>query len=238
MPSANLTVKQLIDAGAHFGHLKARSHPRARQFAYEVRDRIVLINLDKTLEQLKSAQQFCFDAAKNSKNFLLVGTKKLIQENTKVAGEKAKLAYVNNKWFAGTLTNFDEIIKNIRKLQNFKEQLEKQSSLTKREKLKISQKIEKLEKNLSGLKDINRLPDVIILIDANHEKIALSEAKMLGIPVVAISDSNVDPNLIDYLIFANDDSRQTVELILNELIKAVTDGAKKQKPKNEPSQNN
>lgn len=225
------TIKQMLDQGAHFGHLRARSHPRAHQYTFEVRDRIMVIDLDKTLQQLEMAAKWCKDAAEEGKTILFVGTKKQVQDLVQVAAQKAQMPYVSNRWLAGTLTNFDEITRNIRKLERLEKDLVSDTgSATKREKVKMQAAIEKMHKVLDGIVGMTKLPDVLFVVDAAHEKIAIEEADRLGIPVVAITDTNVNPDIVTMPIPANDDSRLAVQGILNVITNAISEGRAKIKP--------
>lgn len=223
------TVKELIESGAHFGHLKAHSHPRAKQFAFEIRDKVIIIDLDKTIETLKQAADFCYELAKQGKTLLFVGTKKQAQDVIMPAAQSVAMPYVNNRWLAGTLTNFEEIVKNIRRLEQLETKLKESSDQTKREKINISKKIEKFHKLLDGIRQLGALPDALIVVDAATESTTIEEANKVGIPIIAITDTNADPQKIDYPIPANDDSKKTIELILNVLAKAISQGKEKLK---------
>lgn len=227
------TIKQLLDSGAHFGHLRARSHPRARNFAFEVRDQVVLIDLDKTIEHLKLAADYCRMIAKEGKTILFVGTKRQAKQIVQETANQAGMPYVNNRWLAGTLTNFNEVINNVRKLERLEKRLQESQpgTATKRERVKLAAAVEKLHRLLDGIAGLTRLPDALLVVDAGTERIAVGEASRIGIPIVAISDTNVDPTLIDYPIPANDDSAKAIELILDVLTQAIVEG--KSKIKNE-----
>lgn len=223
------TIKELIEVGAHFGHLRARSHPKARAFTFEVRDRVLIINLDKTIEQLKQAAEYCKDFAKEGKTMLFVGTKKQIQAALAAAAQRADMPYVNHRWLAGTLTNFDEIVKNVRKLEQIETTLKESTIETKRERGKLQEEANKLQTLYGGIKDLKTLPDALLVVDGFQEKTALDEARRLNIPIVALTDTTVNPELIDYLVAANDDSPKTVAMLLNVLVEAIVEGKSKVK---------
>lgn len=227
------TIKQLIDAGAHFGHLRARSHPKAREFTYEVRDRIFVIDLDKTLQQLKQAADYCNALAKQGKTILFVGTKKQAQAVVEQAAKQVDMPFVSTKWLAGMLTNFDEIGRNVRKLERLEKELAENETIkrTKRERVKTQATVDKLHKIFDGIVSLKQLPDALLVVDAAFEKIAVDEARRLAIPVVGIIDTNVDPSSINVPIPANDDSAQAIEKLLGVLTAAIAEGKSKFKPK-------
>lgn len=229
------TIAQLIESAAHFGHLKARSHPQARRFAFGVRDRVVLIDLDQTIERLKAAADYCRMLAKDGKIILFVGTKNQIHEQVAVEAKRAGMPYVKERWLAGTLTNFEQIARRVKQLETLQEASQQPRNITKREQLKLGKKLAKLHKLFDGLRGLTSRPDALLVVDASQEKTAVAEANTLGIPVVAIADTNVNPALVTYPVPANDDSAKSVALILGVLTDAVIEGAKKAKTKKAPT---
>lgn len=231
MPIKLPTIKELLDSGVHFGHLRARSHPKAREFAFEIRDKVIVINLDKTLERLKVAAEYCKQTASQGQVMLFVGTKKQAQDIVEIAAKQVEMPYVTTKWLAGMLTNFDELNRNLNKLEHLDALLADESAQnTKRERVKMQVKADKLHRILDGVVKMKQLPDVLVVVDAFHERIAVDEAHRLGIPVVALADTNVNPDTIDYPIPTNDDSRQAIERILAILTSAIAEGKSKIKP--------
>jgi len=221
---ANLSVKEMISAGVHFGHQSKYWNPKMRPFIFTTYKKIHIINLDKSIERFRSASTFIEKLAKNNSKILFVGTKRAAREIIQRHATNVKMPYVNNRWLGGMLTNFDTVKKSIQKLEDLKRHLERSKLLediTKKETLSIKKQITKLEKNLYGIKDLERLPDALFVIDTRYEKIAIQEANKLNIPVIAIVDSNNSFDGVDYMIPGNDDSMSSIELFVSEISKII-----------------
>ena len=222
------TLIELLDAGAHFGHKKERSHPKAKDFIFTLREGIHVIDLDKTKEGLEKALEFLKKQMILGKTILFVGTKKQAQGLTQKVAEAANMPYINQRWLGGTLTNFTTIRKNITQLESLEAKTKSPDFevLTKKEKKVITDKIERLSKIFGGVKDMKNLPDAIFVIDAAKEKLALEEGNKMEIPIVAICDTDANPDKITYPIPANDDAPKTLSLLMSLVEEAVLSGAK------------
>ncbi|OGK18322.1 30S ribosomal protein S2 [Candidatus Roizmanbacteria bacterium RIFCSPLOWO2_12_FULL_40_12] len=219
-------VQKLFEVGLHLGHKKNRLHPKARKFVYRIEKGVSIIDLTITVNQLKEAEKFLQQAGKDKKTLLIVATKKIaVQIATKLAREH-NLSFVTNKWLPGLLTNFETIIKNVKKLEELKEQKGDESweKLTKHEKGQVSKHIARLERFYGGLTGLTKKPDVIFVVDVKKEFNAVIEARRSNIPVVGIADTNADPEGIDFPIVANDDSPTAVEFLIQKLISAYVKG--------------
>ena len=223
---AVVSMKQLLEAGVHFGHQTRRWNPKMAPYIFTERNGIYIIDLQKTVRKLEEAYNFVRDLSMDGKSVLFVGTKKQAQESVKEEAVRAGAYYVNARWLGGMLTNFETIRKRIRRL----EQLRKMEAdgtferLPKKEVVKLELEIEKLEKYLGGIKEMNKLPAAMFVVDPRKEKIAVAEAHKLGIPVIAIVDTNCDPDEIDYVIPGNDDAIRAVKLISGAMASAVLEG--------------
>ncbi len=220
------TLRELVDAGAHFGHRRSRSHPNARQFVYAIRDRVLVINLEDTVAKLKEAAAAAEAWAAEGKVFLFVGTKPQAAEVVRATAIKAGMPYITQRWLGGTLTNYPTIRRNLDKLARLDEvaaspQFE---AFTKQQRVGLSRTRDKLQKMFGGIAGITKIPDVLVIVDLDQEKIAVREANTLGLPIIGLVDTNVDPNLVTYPIPANDDSRRTIELVLHHLTEAIIAG--------------
>ena len=223
---AVVSMKQLLEAGVHFGHQTRRWNPKMAPYIFTERNGIYIIDLQKTVRKLEEAYLFVRDAAANGEEILFVGTKKQAGESIREEAERAGAHYVNARWLGGMLTNFETIKRRIRRLEKLRE-MEADGTfdlLPKKEVIKLNLEIEKLEKFLGGIKNMNRLPGVMFVVDPRKEKIAVAEAKKLGIPVVAIVDTNCDPDEIDYVIPGNDDAIRAVKLISQAMGNAILEG--------------
>jgi small subunit ribosomal protein S2 len=209
-------LEEMMKAGMHFGHRTNRWHPKMEPFIFTKKNGIYIINLEKTQEQLKKALEFMIKTRKEGKNILFVGTKKQVKVSMKEMAEEIKSPYIVGKWLGGLLTNFSVIKKSIKKYQDLVSDREsgKLNKYTKKEKLDFDREIKRLEERVGGLVGLTKLPDAIFLWDIKEEKTALAEAKAIGIPVIAICDTNVNPEDIDIPIPANDDATKTVALII------------------------
>ena len=223
---AVVSMKQLLEAGVHFGHQTRRWNPKMAQYIFTERNGIYIIDLQKTVKKLDEAYMFVRELSANGENVLFVGTKKQAGDSIKEEAERAGAYYVNARWLGGMLTNFKTIQTRIAKLRKI-EKMEADGDfayLPKKEVIKLKAEQEKLEKNLSGIKDMKKLPGAMFVVDPRKEHIAVMEARALGIPVVAIVDTNCDPDEVDYAIPGNDDAIRAVKLIASKMADAVLEG--------------
>lgn len=223
---SNLTIKQLLEAGVHFGHQTKRWNPKMKPYIFGARNGIYIIDLQKTLKMFKEAYNFVKEVASHNEYILFVGTKKQAQEGLSEEAKRCGAFYVNNRWLGGTMTNFQTIEKSLDRLKKYEEL--KQSDvfkvLPKKEAIGIDKEIAKLEKNIGGIKGMDRLPGAIYVVDPKKEYIAVSEAKKLGIPTVGIVDTNCDPDDIDFIIPGNDDAIRAIKLITMKIADAYLEG--------------
>lgn len=221
-----ISMKQLLEAGVHFGHQTRRWNPKMAEYIFTERNGIYIIDLQKTVRKIEEAYMFVRDIAMNGDDILFVGTKKQAQESIKDEAERCGQFYVNARWLGGMLTNFKTIRRRIERLKQLEEMQETGifDVLPKKEVIKLKGEMEKLEKNLGGIKGMNRLPGAMFVVDPRKERIAILEARKLGIPVVAIVDTNCDPDEIDYVIPGNDDAIRAVKLISSKIAEAVLEG--------------
>lgn len=219
----NIGVKELLDAGIHFGHQSRRWNPKMKRFIFGKRNGICIIDLTKTLAQLKHAQQFVYETAAQGRDVLFVGTKKQAQEAVKEAATRCGQHYVNNRWLGGTLTNNRHIRVSIKRMQEIEEMEEKgaMENMPMKEVSRLRHELERHHRFLSGLAKMDSMPGAMVVIDVNRESIAVKEANRMGIPVVAIVDTNCDPDPIAYPIPGNDDSSRAVRLVLNVIAEAI-----------------
>ncbi len=223
---AVVSMKQLLEAGVHFGHQTRRWNPKMAPYIFTERNGIYIIDLQKTVRKLEDAYMFVRDLSAKGETVLFVGTKKQAQESVKEEAERAGAYYVNARWLGGMMTNFRTIRGRIARLAQLKQMSEDGTFdlLPKKEVIKFNREIEKLEKFLGGIKDMKKLPGALFIVDPRKEKIAVSEAKKLGIPVVAIVDTNCDPDDVDYVIPGNDDAIRAVKLITATMANAILEG--------------
>ncbi len=219
-------MKELLEAGVHFGHQTKRWNPKMKKYIFGKRNGIYIIDLQKTLKQFKEASKFVTDLAAGGKNLLFVGTKRQAQDAIYEEANRCGMFYVNTRWLGGTLTNFSTIRKSIHRLKEIEATLaqEDNENLTKKERLRLEREKEKLEKNLTGIKEMDELPDALFVIDPKQEYIAVKEANILGIPVVAVVDTNCDPDVIDHVIPGNDDAIRAIRLFTSRIADAVLEG--------------
>lgn len=223
----DLTMKQLLEAGVHFGHQTRRWNPKMKPYIFAARNGIYIIDLQKTLQFFKKAYQFVVDTVANGGKILFVGTKKQAQDAIKEEAERAGMLYVNNRWLGGTLTNWATIKRNIARLRELGELLadeERLSAYPKKEVLSLRRQYEKLEKTLGGIRDMEELPDALYIVDPRKEHIAVAEARKMFIPIVAIVDTNCDPDEIDYVIPGNDDAIRAIRLFTSKIADACLEG--------------
>lgn len=223
---AVVAMKQLLEAGVHFGHQTRRWDPKMAEYIFQARNGIHIIDLQKTSKKLDEAYEFIKEQAEEGKTVLFVGTKKQAQECMKEAAIKCGMFYIDQRWLGGMLTNFDTIQKRIQRLKDLETMQEDGTFdvLPKKEVILLKKEMEKLEKNLGGIKEMNELPGVIFLVDPKKERIAILEAKKLGIPVVGLVDTNCNPEELDYPIPGNDDAIRAVKLIADVMANAVIEG--------------
>ncbi|MDY4976865.1 MAG: 30S ribosomal protein S2 [Clostridia bacterium] len=223
---AVIAMKQLLEAGVHFGHQTRRWNPKMAEYIFTERNGIYIIDLQKTVKKIEEAYDFIREVAANGDDVLFVGTKKQAQESIKEEAERVGMYYVNARWLGGMMTNFKTIRKRIDRLNQIKKMEEDGTFdlLPKKEVIKLKGELEKLEKFLGGIKEMKRLPGALFVVDPKKEHIAIMEAKKLGIPVVAIVDTNCDPEEVDYVIPGNDDAIRAVKLIASTMANAVLEG--------------
>lgn len=221
-----VTMKDLLECGVHFGHQTRRWNPKMKKFIFGVRKNIYIIDLQKTLRYFRYTYNIVRDAAAEGQTMIFVGTKKQATVAIKTAAESCGMPYVNHRWLGGMLTNYPTIKKSIRKLEIIKKMREEgqMELLTKKEALMLTRREEKLEAYLGGIKEMKNLPDMMFVIDAVKEKIAIAEARRLGIKVVAPLDTNCDPDVVDFPIPGNDDAIRSVQLFCNEMAAAINEG--------------
>ena len=221
-----ISMKQLLEAGVHFGHQTRRWNPKMKEYIFTERNGIYIIDLQKTVKKIDEAYYFIRDLAMDGGTVLFVGTKKQAQESIEQEAKRCEMYYVNQRWLGGMLTNFKTIQSRINKLRKI-EKMEADGDfelLPKKEVIKLKAEQEKLEKNLGGIKEMRKLPSAMFVVDPRKEHIAILEAKALGIPVVAIVDTNFDPDEADYPIPGNDDAIRAVKLIASKIADAVLEG--------------
>ncbi len=222
-----IQIEQLLEAGAHFGHLTRRWNPKMQNFIFMERNGIHIIDLRKTQVLVDIAKEAMYNIACQGKVVLFVGTKPQAKEMIAEQAKACSMNYVSERWLGGMLTNFQTIRKSIKRLLTI-DKMEVDGTfeaITKKERLLLSRERDRLRKTFGGIEDMNRLPGAIFVVDIKKEHIAIKEAKILGIPVIALVDTNCDPEVVDYPIPANDDSSKTIELIASVMAQAITDGA-------------
>ncbi|AIH03578.1 30S ribosomal protein S2 [Thermodesulfobacterium commune] len=223
---AHITMKQLLEAGVHFGHQTRRWNPKMKPFIFGERNGIHIIDLQQTLKYFEIAYEFVVNLVAEGGKLLFVGTKKQAQDTIREEAERCGMYYVNYRWLGGTLTNFRTIRQSVEKLKRIESWFEDGTieRFPKKERLKLERLKNKLERNLKGIKDMETLPQALFVVDPVHEEIAVKEARKLGIPIVAIVDTNCDPDLIDYIIPGNDDAIRAVKLITGKIADACLEG--------------
>ena len=221
-----ISMKQLLEAGVHFGHQTRRWNPKMAEYIFTERNGIYIIDLQKTVKKVEEAYYFVRDIAEQGGEVLFVGTKKQAQDSIKEEAERVGMYYVNARWLGGMLTNFKTIQKRIDRLAQINKMEEEGTFelLPKKEVIKLKAQRDKLEKYLGGIKDMKQIPACMFVVDPRKEKIAIAEAKKLGIPVVAIVDTNCDPDEVDYVIPGNDDAIRAVKLIASTISNAIIEG--------------
>ena len=221
----SVTMRQMLEAGVHFGHQTRFWNPKMAPFIFGHRNKIHIINLEKSLPMLQEAQKFARQLAANRGTVLFVGTKRQAREIVAEEARRCGMPYVEQRWLGGMLTNFKTVKTSIKRLKDMKAQQEAGlESMSKKEQLMFTREMEKLEKDIGGIQDMTALPDAIFMIDVGYHKIAVSEAKKLGIPLIGVVDSNHNPDGIDYVIPGNDDSAKAVTLYARGMADAVLEG--------------
>ncbi|MBS4536023.1 30S ribosomal protein S2 [Clostridium sp. D2Q-14] len=221
-----ITMKQLLEAGVHFGHQTRRWNPKMAEYIFTERNGIYIIDLQKTVKKVEESYNFIKEIAENDGEILFVGTKKQAQESIETEAKRCGMHFVSQRWLGGILTNFKTINKRIARLHELKKMEEEGTYelLPKKEVIKLKHEEERLEKFLGGIKDMKKLPDALFVVDPRKEKIAVKEAEILGIPVIAIVDTNCDPDEVDYVIPGNDDAIRAVKLLAETMANAVLEG--------------
>ncbi len=218
-------MREMLEAGVHFGHQTRFWNPKMAPFIFGHRNKIHIINLEKTLPMYQEAMKFVRQLAANRGNVLMVGTKRQAREIVAAEAQRAGVPYVDQRWLGGMLTNFKTVKTSIKRLKDMKAQLEGGlDAMSKKEQLMFSRELEKLEKDIGGIQDMNTLPDAIFVIDVGYHKIAVAEARKLGIPLIGVVDTNHSPEGIDYVIPGNDDSSKAVTLYARGIADAILEG--------------
>jgi small subunit ribosomal protein S2 len=220
-------MKELLEAGVHFGHQTKRWNPRMKEFIFGERNGIYIIDLQKTLKMFKDASKFVQDLATDGKIVLFVGTKRQAQDAIAEEAQKCGMFYINQRWLGGLLTNWVTVQKSVKRLKELDDMATdgRYELLPKKEVIKLERERKHLQANLAGIKNMSRLPDAIFVIDSNKEQIAVREARKLGIPVVAVVDTNCDPTEVDYVIPGNDDALRAIRLFTSKISESIAEGA-------------
>uniref|UniRef100_A0A7V4XUI2 Small ribosomal subunit protein uS2 n=1 Tax=Acidobacterium capsulatum TaxID=33075 RepID=A0A7V4XUI2_9BACT len=223
---ANITMKELLEAGVHFGHQTKRWDPRMKEYIFGERNGIYIIDLQKTLKMFKDASKYVTDLTAQGKVILFVGTKRQAQDAIAEEANRCGMYYINNRWLGGLLTNWVTVQKSVKRLQELDEMATdgRYDLLTKKEVIRLERERKHLQANLAGIKNMRRLPDAIFVVDSNNEAIAVKEARKLGIPVVAVVDTNCDPTVVDYVIPGNDDALRAIRLFTSKIADSVIEG--------------
>jgi small subunit ribosomal protein S2 len=224
---ANITMKELLEAGVHFGHQTKRWNPKMKEYIFGERNGIYIIDLQKTLKMFKEASKFVTDQVAEGKLVLFVGTKRQAQDAIAEEATRSGMFYVNSRWLGGLLTNWVTVQKSVKRLKELDEMATdgRYELLPKKEVIKLERERKHLQANLAGIKNLNRLPDLLFVIDSNKEQIAVKEARKLGIPVVAVVDTNCDPTEVDYVIPGNDDALRAIRLFASKIADSVVEGS-------------
>jgi small subunit ribosomal protein S2 len=223
---ATITMKELLEAGVHFGHQTKRWNPKMKEYIFGERNGIYIIDLQKTLKMFKDASKYVTDLCASGKTVLFVGTKRQAQDAIAEEANRAGMPYINQRWLGGLLTNWVTVQKSVKRLQELDEMATdgRYELLTKKEVIKLERERKHLQANLAGIKNMKRLPDALFIVDSNNEAIAVKEAKKLGIPVVAVVDTNCDPTVVDYVIPGNDDALRAIRLFTSKISDSAIEG--------------
>jgi small subunit ribosomal protein S2 len=219
-------MKELLEAGVHFGHQTKRWNPKMKEYIFGERNGIYIIDLQKTLKMFKDASKYVTDLCASGKTVLFVGTKRQAQDAIAEEANRAGMPYINQRWLGGLLTNWVTVQKSVKRLQELDEMATdgRYELLTKKEVIKLERERKHLQANLAGIKNMKRLPDALFIVDSNNEAIAVSEARKLGIPVVAVVDTNCDPTVVDYVIPGNDDALRSIRLFTSKISDSAIEG--------------
>ena len=220
-----VSMNYLLEAGVHFGHQRRRWNPKMKEYIYTTRDDIYIIDLQKTVKKLEEAYEAMKEIAQNGGTVLFVGTKKQAQEAAEESATRTNMYFVNERWLGGTLTNFKTIRSRIRRMEEI-EKMEQEGifeMLPKKEVIQIKKEYDKLNKNLRGIREMKKMPQALVIVDPRKEEIAIKEARILGIPVFGIVDTNCDPDMVDYVIPGNDDAVRAVKLLIGALTNAIAE---------------
>ena len=222
----DVTMKQLLEAGVHFGHQTKRWNPKMKEYIFGARNGIYIINLQRTVQLFRQAYNFVIETVANGESVLFVGTKRQAQESVEEEAKRCNMFYVTNRWLGGALTNFQTVRKSIDRLKKIESMKADGSfeALTKKEALKLEKEREKLEKNLGGIKEMDRLPGAVFVVDTRKERIAVAETKKLGIPCIGLVDTNCDPDDISHVIPGNDDAIRAIRLFSSKMSDACLEG--------------
>ena len=223
---ATITMKELLEAGVHFGHQTKRWNPKMKEYIFGERNGIYIIDLQKTLKLFKDASKFVTELCSSGKTILFVGTKRQAQDAIAEEATRAGMPYINQRWLGGLLTNWVTVQKSVKRLQELDEMATdgRYDLLTKKEVIKLERERKHLQANLAGIKSMKRLPDALFIVDSNNEQIAVKEARKLGIPVVAVVDTNCDPTVVDYVIPGNDDALRAIRLFTSKVADSAAEG--------------
>jgi small subunit ribosomal protein S2 len=224
---ANITMKELLEAGVHFGHQTKRWNPKMKEYIFGERNGIYIIDLQKTLKMFKDASKYVQEVATQGKTIMFVGTKRQAQDAIAEEATRCGMFYVNQRWLGGLLTNWVTVQKSVKRLQELDDMATdgRYELLPKKEVIKLERERKHLQANLAGIKSLKRLPDALFVIDSNKEQIAVREARKLGIPVVAVVDTNCDPTEVDYVIPGNDDALRAIRLFASKIADSIVEGA-------------
>jgi small subunit ribosomal protein S2 len=223
---ATITMKELLEAGVHFGHQTKRWNPRMKEYIFGERNGIYIIDLQKTLKMFKEASKYVTELTGQGKVILFVGTKRQAQDAIAEEANRCGMFYINQRWLGGLLTNWITVQKSVKRLQELDEMATdgRYDLLTKKEVIRLERERKHLQANLAGIKNMRRLPDALFVVDSNNEAIAVKEARKLGIPVVAVVDTNCDPTVVDYVIPGNDDALRAIRLFTSKISDSVVEG--------------
>jgi small subunit ribosomal protein S2 len=224
--AVEITMKELLEAGVHFGHQTRRWNPKMKEYIFGERNGIHIIDLQKTLKMFREASRFASDLAGQGKNVLFVGTKRQAQEAVAEEAKRCGAFFVNHRWLGGTLTNWATLQKSIKRLKLLKAMNEdgRMLELSKKERARLDREMKHLHQNLEGIENMSNLPDAMFVIDSNAEEIAVKEARRMGVPVIAVVDTNCDPDVVDWIIPGNDDALRAIRLFTTKIADSVLEG--------------
>jgi small subunit ribosomal protein S2 len=235
--AVEITMKELLEAGVHFGHQTRRWNPKMKDYIFGERNGIHIIDLQKTLKMFRDAARFVSDTASQGKTILFVGTKRQAQEAIKEEAVRCGMFFVNNRWLGGTLTNWATLQKSVKRMKELKAMIEdgRMAQLSKKEAARLERELKHLHQNLEGIENMATPPDAIVVIDSNSEEIAVRESRRMGIPVVAVVDTNCDPDVVDHVIPGNDDALRAIRLFTSKIADAVIEGRQMYESTQEPA---